>query len=67
MSLLYAFITLAVIYVLKGMNKEVDELLKFLNYDGKLSGKKKRKEEKQKEDNKEVSSSSVNSDKNENS
>lgn len=68
MSLLYAFITLMVIYLLKGTNKEIDELLKFLNYNEKLSSKKKKKEDKQKEENtKEISSSSVNSEKNDNS
>lgn len=29
---MYVAITLCVIYVLKGMNKQVNELLKFLNY-----------------------------------
>jgi hypothetical protein len=68
MSLFYAFITLLVIYILKGMNKEIDELLKFLSYNEKCLNKKKKKEEKLKEDNsKDVSSSSVNSEKHVNS
>ncbi len=49
MSLFYAFMTLIVNYVLKGMNKEIDELLKFLNYDEKSLGKKKKKEDNKKE------------------
>jgi hypothetical protein len=43
MSLFYAFITLLVIYILKGMNKEIDELLKFLSYNEKSLNKKKNK------------------------
>lgn len=31
-TVMYVAITLCVIYVLKGMNKQVNELLKFLNY-----------------------------------
>ncbi len=31
MSVFYVGLTLVVIYVLKGMNKEINELLKFLN------------------------------------
>lgn len=34
MSLMYTLITLRVIYVLKGMNKEISQLLKFLSYNG---------------------------------
>ena len=67
MSWFYAFITLMVIYVLKGMNKEIDELLKFLNYDEKLSSKKKKTEVIKEGNNKEVLSSRVDSEKNENS
>ena len=40
----YAVITLLVIYLLKGMNKKINELLKFLNYNLKPVNKKKRRE-----------------------
>jgi hypothetical protein len=48
MSLMYTFITLMVIYVLKGMNKEIDQLLKFLSYNGN-SHKKTKGQDKQNE------------------
>jgi hypothetical protein len=65
MSLLYAFITLIVVYVLKGMNKDIDELLKFINYNDRTHKKTKR-QDKQKEDNmKEGTLNSAISEKNE--
>jgi len=44
MSAFYAFVTLMVIYVLKCMNFEINDLLKFLNYTGKSMVKKKKKD-----------------------
>lgn len=39
MSLLYILVTLVVIYYLKGMNKEINELLTFLNYSTNMTTK----------------------------
>jgi hypothetical protein len=48
MSLVYTFITLMVIYVLKGMNKEISQLLIFISYNGN-SHKKTKGQDKQNE------------------
>jgi hypothetical protein len=67
MSAFYAFVTLAVIYVLKCMNVEINDLLKFLSYTGKNVVKKKKKDEFAKDERKkEISSKSISEDKNSN-